>query len=202
MLVEIAAANAAFGVLKTALSNGRDLYECGNVAKKYFDNKSVIAKRVASKGKSDLDAFMALEKIKEQEEWLREHMIYAGRPDMYSDFLKFQAECKQERDQAARIATLKRHNNVKMLKQFITIIGVSIAVIPVLIYAIIYSLNKQQGIVMVETTKEMLDVAAASTAVLSMAAWLPPTASILTILWLGIRIYESDTVQSLLGRDK
>lgn len=91
MLAEIAAANAAFGVLKTALSNGRDLYECGNVAKKYFDNKSAIAKRVASKGKSDLDAFMALEKIKEQEEWLREHMIYAGRPDMYSDFLKFKS---------------------------------------------------------------------------------------------------------------
>ena len=55
---------------------------------------------------------------------------------------------------------------------------------------------------MVEDTKEMLDVAAASTAVLSMAAWLPPTASILTIVWLGIRIYESDTVQNILGRDK
>ncbi len=51
---------------------------------------------------------------------------------------------------------------------------------------------------MVETTKEVLDVAAASTAVLSMAAWLPPTASILTILWLGIRIYESATVQKLM----
>jgi hypothetical protein len=55
---------------------------------------------------------------------------------------------------------------------------------------------------MVESTKEMLDVAAASTAVMSMAAWLPPTASILTIVWLGIRIYESDTVQNILGRDK
>ena len=55
---------------------------------------------------------------------------------------------------------------------------------------------------MVEDTKEMLDVAAASTAVLSMAAWLPPTASILTIVWLGIRIFESDTVQNILGRDK
>jgi len=142
MLVEIAAANAAFGVLKTALSNGRDLYECGNVAKKYFDNKSVIAKRVASKGKSDLDAFMALEKLKEQEVWLREHMIYAGRPDMYSDWLKFQSECKQEREREARIAVLKRHNTLKMLKQFITIIGVAVAVIPVMIYAIIYSLNK------------------------------------------------------------
>ena len=138
MLVEIAAANAAFGVLKTALSNGRDLYECGNVAKKYFDNKSVIAKRVASKGKSDLDAFMALEKIKEQEEWLREHMIYAGRPDMYSDFLKFQAECKRERERENRIALLKRQNITNMVKQFITVVGIAVAVIPVLIYAIIF----------------------------------------------------------------
>jgi len=55
---------------------------------------------------------------------------------------------------------------------------------------------------MVEDTKEMLDVAAASTAVLSMAAWLPPTASILTIIWLGIRIYESDTVQSIVKGTK
>jgi hypothetical protein len=55
---------------------------------------------------------------------------------------------------------------------------------------------------MVEDTKEMLDIAAASTAVLSMAAWLPPTASILTIVWLGIRIYESDTVQSIVKGTK
>jgi len=55
---------------------------------------------------------------------------------------------------------------------------------------------------MIEETKEMLDVAAASTAVLSMAAWLPPTASILTIIWLGIRIYESNTVQSVVKGTK
>ena len=56
---------------------------------------------------------------------------------------------------------------------------------------------------MIESTKEALDVAAASTAVLSLASWLPPTASILTIVWLGIRIYESDTIQSLIhGKDK
>ena len=142
MLAEIAAANAAFGVLKTALTNGRDLYECSNVAKKYFDNKSVIAKRVASKGKSDLDAFMALEKIKEQEEWLREHMIYAGRPDMYSDWLKFQSECKKEREQQARIATLKRNNAVKLFKTFFTVIGIAFAVIPVIIYAIIFMVKR------------------------------------------------------------
>jgi len=55
---------------------------------------------------------------------------------------------------------------------------------------------------MVESTKEAMDIAAASTAIMSMAAWLPPTASILTIIWLGIRIYESDTVQSIVNKTK
>ena len=53
-----------------------------------------------------------------------------------------------------------------------------------------------------ESTKDILDVAAGSTAVLTMAAWLPPAASLLTIVWLGIRIYESDTVQKLVHGKK
>jgi len=53
---------------------------------------------------------------------------------------------------------------------------------------------------MVEESKEVIDIAAASTGVLALTAWLPPVASIFTIIWLGLRIYESDTVQGLLGR--
>lgn len=53
-----------------------------------------------------------------------------------------------------------------------------------------------------EQTKDMLDVAAGSTAILSLASWLPPTASLLTIVWLGIRIYESDTIQSIFNETK
>jgi hypothetical protein len=53
-----------------------------------------------------------------------------------------------------------------------------------------------------EQTKDILDVAAGSTAILTMAAWLPPIASVLTIVWLGIRIYESDTVQKLVHGKK
>jgi len=51
-----------------------------------------------------------------------------------------------------------------------------------------------------EETKQVMDVAAASTGVLSLVAWLPPIASLLTIIWLGLRIYESQTVQGLLGK--
>ena len=142
MLAEIAAANAAFKVIKTALSNGKELYDCSGAAKQYFYNKSVIAKRVASKGKSDLDAFMALEKIKEQEEWLKDYMIYAGRADMWPNWLLFQAEAKHERERIIKEAALKRHNTIKIIKQFITIVGIAVAVIPVIIYALIYLLNK------------------------------------------------------------
>jgi|TARA_R110000796_G_scaffold135048_1_gene251185 hypothetical protein len=53
---------------------------------------------------------------------------------------------------------------------------------------------------MVEETKEVMDIAAASTGVLAMAAWLPPVASIFTIIWLGLRIWESDTVQGFRRR--
>jgi hypothetical protein len=51
-----------------------------------------------------------------------------------------------------------------------------------------------------QNTKEVLDVAAASTAVMTLAAWLPPVASLFTIVWLGLRIYESDTVQKLIHK--
>lgn len=54
---------------------------------------------------------------------------------------------------------------------------------------------------MTDGIKEAADVAAASTAVLSLMSWLPPTASLLTIIWMLIRIYESDTVQSFLNKD-
>jgi hypothetical protein len=51
-----------------------------------------------------------------------------------------------------------------------------------------------------EASKDMMDIAAASTALATLAAWLPPVASLFTIVWLGLRIYESDTVKDLLNR--
>jgi len=50
---------------------------------------------------------------------------------------------------------------------------------------------------MTQEGKQVLDLAAASTGIMSLAAWLPPLASLFTIIWLGLRIWESDTVQNL-----
>jgi hypothetical protein len=51
-----------------------------------------------------------------------------------------------------------------------------------------------------EETKQAVDVMAESTGIMSLAAWLPPVASLFTIIWLGIRIYESETVQKIVHK--
>ena len=50
---------------------------------------------------------------------------------------------------------------------------------------------------MTTDNKEILDLAAASTGVATYAQILPNVAALFTIVWLGIRILESDTVQSI-----
>lgn len=51
-----------------------------------------------------------------------------------------------------------------------------------------------------EATKHAIDYLAAGVAVASIAELLPAVASVFTIIWLGLRIFESQTVQGWLGR--
>ena len=48
--------------------------------------------------------------------------------------------------------------------------------------------------------KTVADAAAVVTTVGTMMEFLPALASIFTIIWLGIRIWESPTVQGLIGK--
>ena len=48
--------------------------------------------------------------------------------------------------------------------------------------------------------KNIADAAAAATAVGTVMDVIPSIAGIFTIIWLGIRIWESPTVQGLLGK--
>ena len=50
--------------------------------------------------------------------------------------------------------------------------------------------------------KHTIDVASIATVVGALVNFLPSIAALLTVLWTGIRIYETDTVQRLLRRKK
>ena len=53
-----------------------------------------------------------------------------------------------------------------------------------------------------DTVKHIMDGASVVTAVGTITNMLPAVAALFTILWTGIRIYESETVQKLLGKGK
>jgi len=120
MLAELAAANAAFGVIKSFISNGKELASCGKQISDFVFAKEQIEKKASKKrakglGGADLEEFMALEKIKEQEKQLKEIMIYAGRPGLWQDWQRFQAEARKSRRYAEKMAAKQREELIQTL---------------------------------------------------------------------------------------
>ena len=64
---------------------------------------------------SDLEEFMALEKIKKQEEELREFMMLFGRPNLYTDYVKFCAEARKKRKQRIDLAKKNKEELIESL---------------------------------------------------------------------------------------
>jgi len=130
MLAELAAANAAFAVIKQAVQNSGDIARAGSAVAKFVGAKEGLEQKVkgkhkASAGGSDLEKFMALEAIKQQEAELKQIMIYMGRPKLWSDWQAFQAEERKKR----READLRAYRK----KQFILEVSVIIASVVLMI---------------------------------------------------------------------
>jgi hypothetical protein len=53
-----------------------------------------------------------------------------------------------------------------------------------------------------ENTKHIIDFASVATVLGALVDVLPAIAAIFTIVWTAIRIYETDTIQGLLGKKK
>ena len=110
MLAEIAAANAAFGIIKQAISNGKELASAGAAIAQFVGAKEDLQRKLDKKGadKTDLEEFMALEQLREKEEELKQMMIILGRPGLWSDWQKFQAKARVARREAEAAAIAKR----------------------------------------------------------------------------------------------
>jgi hypothetical protein len=122
MLAELAIATAAFKTVKEFVQEGRELHQMGEGLLNYFDAKSKLQIEVnksSKSDKSDLEEFMALEQIKAQEDELRELMIYTGRAGMWQDWIKFQSQAAQRREeQRKEELRLKAQREQKMYEYF------------------------------------------------------------------------------------
>ena len=123
MLAELAAANAAFAVIKKFVSNGRELADCTKAISDFVTAKDTLQKKgnkrknswFGGKTADDLEEFMALEKIRQQEEELKQFMIYAGRAGLWHDWIRFQAESRKRRQREEQERIRKRKQLVEIL---------------------------------------------------------------------------------------
>lgn len=141
MLAELAAANAAFAVIKQAVSNGKEIAAAGNAIAEFVGAKEKLQQKAQKKGGgSDLEEFMALEKIREQEEQLKQIMIYAGRPGLWADWQKFQAKARVARREAEEAAIKRRKKIIDG-----TIIAVFVVTIAAILGSVVVLLLHTQG---------------------------------------------------------
>mgnify|MGYP003123561030 FL=1 len=128
MLAELAAANAAFSVIKQAVQNSGDIAKAGSAIAKFVGAKEDLQKKASKKGGgSDLEEFMALEQIREKEEQLKQFMIYCGRPGLWGDWQRFQAKARIARREAEQNAKRKRKQIIEIsIVTFLIIVGLGI----------------------------------------------------------------------------
>lgn len=122
MLLELAAANAAFAVIKEAVANSGEILQAGKAVFDYFDNKSKIQEKVVSTPdhkRSDLEEFFALEQLKKQEQELREMFIYQGRPGLWDDWQRFQVQARHRREEEAREALRLEQERKQKIKNIV-----------------------------------------------------------------------------------
>jgi cobalamin biosynthesis Mg chelatase CobN len=126
MLAELAAANAAFAVIKNAVSNGRELSQYAGKIGEIVGAKESLQKKVnkkkAAHQSTDFEEFMALERVKEQEDELKQIMIYCGRPGLWQDWVRFQVEARKARREAEEA-------NKKKIQWWIEVTIISVAMI-------------------------------------------------------------------------
>ena len=139
MLAELAAANAAYAVIKECIANSGEIARAGHAVIDWFNAKNELQKKVEEKPesqRSDLEEFFALEELKRQQQELKELMIYQGRPGLWEDWLKFQVQARKRREDVAREEQrqiLARRNRIKEIVQkallafWLTVLGLVLA---------------------------------------------------------------------------
>ena len=133
MLAELAAANAAFAVIKQTVMNGKELTNAVKSVGDFVAAKEELERRKLRKTRrghqaADLEEFMALEKIREQEEQLKQIMIYTGRPGLWSDWQRFLAEARKSRRVQEELRKKRRAEIIELISAGLLIIALLIAV--------------------------------------------------------------------------
>ena len=135
ILESIAAANAAYSVIKTALGNGKETAGLIGAVGKFLTAEDDIKQAVQKKKNSPLTAitggeegdweeFQALENIREKRRELESYIRLYGQPGQWDRWIQWQNEARKQR-QAARKAAEKKQ--AELIEQLQVAAGIIIA---------------------------------------------------------------------------
>ena len=119
ILESIAAASAAYEVIKTAINQGREgaglIGAVGKFLTAEEDVKEALQKKknspftaIAGGEQGDWEEFQALETIREQRKELESYIRLYGRPGQWDRWIQWQAEARKARQEAKKAAMKKR----------------------------------------------------------------------------------------------
>jgi hypothetical protein len=156
MLEMLAAANAAYAVIKKTVENGREISAAGAAIGKFVGaedqlqqdlhkRKNSMWTNFLGKQDNDLEEFMALEEIRRKKEQLREFMQLYGRPNLYTDYLEHCSQARKRRKQAA-IDRQKRKEKIEdiILK---SVLGILITTLLAGGLTVLVIIAKKKGII-------------------------------------------------------
>ena len=147
MIAELAAFNAGFQVIKTFVANGRDLSDAAGAIGKMVGAKEDLKRRqnkqkksvmsfLGGKRESDFEEFMALEKIIELEKEMVSMMRLYGRPGLYDDWVRFQAEARKKRRDEEIAAKNKRSKQIEFLAWILGLIIIAAGLVGLMLWVV------------------------------------------------------------------
>lgn len=141
ILESIAAASAAYEVIKTAINQGREGAGLIGAVGKFLSAEEDIKEAVQKKKNSPLTAitggeegdweeFQALEQIREQRKELESYIRLYGKAGQWDRWIQWQAEARKQRAAAKKAAALRRE---EMLEQIQVATGIVLAITTVVV---------------------------------------------------------------------
>lgn len=121
-IAAIKVANEAISAVKEMVNNVQSIGQMGSQLTKLTDAEDTI-KEKADKG--DLDAFLALEEIRQAKIALKNQMVWGGRAGLWDDFQKFQKTRRDLREAQAQREAKAKAQRRRQIRDWV--IGTSLA---------------------------------------------------------------------------
>ena len=127
ILESIAAASAAYEVIKTAINQGREGAGLIGAVGKFLSAEEDIKEAVQRKKNSpftaitggeegDWEEFQALEQIREQRKELESYIRLYGQAGQWDRWVQWQAEARKQRAAAKKAAALRREEQIEQIQ--------------------------------------------------------------------------------------